>query len=410
MMKGLFAIHKSLLFILCFVTLLLLVSCKKKTAAAEGQTVTEGETEENTVKENPEVFYNPAEDDASWVDSLLMKLEEERIAQELAKMEESRSEYQQEEADDFEGLEKDVNADAESGDGTESDSESESDSGTEPGENSEVEEKSPVELFFEEQIQGQILRGKNNQLRFYEFQNEILAPQKTDDGYVMIHSADGNVMRNFYNPEYQLVKKEEWTIKSADSAKKLKTEQYKYSEESGKINQKEIFTETSYEKVSYNAAAYPALTKKYALKDDKQYIVMERKWKYDEENRVLADEETEYFYKDSDYKNKASPFTRKYEYQYNDNWNTDKKEKDKIPPDLKYYEKGLLKMQNKYTAEKGNYVSYVYFDENLSVKTYYEEELRVREEFYNKGKLIRTKLYEKTEGGDKAADTEGEKQ
>ena len=75
--------------------------------------------------------------------------------------------------------------------------------------------------------------------------------------------------------------------------------------------------------------------------------------------------------------------------------NTEKSEKSKIPPDSKYYENNVLKMHNVYTDQKGNWVSTVYFDENLSVKTYYEDYIRVRDEYYNRGRLFRTKVYEK---------------
>ena len=68
------------------------LSCKKKTEVLE-------ESEADPAEEVLD-FYSPEADDASWVDSLLVKIEEERIADELAKMEDSLADYQIEEKSD----------------------------------------------------------------------------------------------------------------------------------------------------------------------------------------------------------------------------------------------------------------------------------------------------------------------
>ena len=79
-------------------------------------------------------------------------------------------------------------------------------------------------------------------------------------------------------------------------------------------------------------------------------------------------------------------------------------EENEIPPDSKYYENNVLKMKKIYTAQKGAYYTWVYFDENLAVKTYYEDDIRVRDEFYNNGKLFRTKTYEKPQTQEEQTD------
>ena len=125
--------------------------------------------------------------------------------------------------------------------------------------------------------------------------------------------------------------------------------------------------------------------------------MQERTWKYDSENQLLEDLQKEYSYKDSNY-NKPEIFTKRYEYSYPYDAAADEPEANNntvIPPDYKFYENDILKMQNIYSAEKGTYISWVYFDEKLSVKTYYEEDVRVRDEYYNQGRLFRTKIYKK---------------
>ena len=374
-------IRFSLLFFVVVILSLSLISCKKKNPLVDE---INSDTAKTTEPSDEELynFYSPAEDDASWVESLLMQIEEERIAEELSKMESTLEDYQVED--------------------NQSGSEAAVSDNTEP-----QEELNPVEKFFEEAKEGKVITGKNNELRFYEFEKEILAPQFTDDGLVVVHSNDSSVTRNFYDLKYQLVKQEEWTIKSASDAKKLKTEEFVYSEENGKVIKKDIITEKTRESVLYNAEGFPSASKKYAVEDDKNYILMERTWTYNEQNKVIKDVQNEYLYKTNDYSDKPELFSRRYEYTYNETVNQNEEgdtEENEIPPDSKYYENNVLKMKKIYTAQKGAYYTWVYFDENLAVKTYYEDDIRVRDEFYNNGKLFRTKTYEKPQTQEEQTD------
>lgn len=379
-----------------------LLSCKKKTSAIEGETtlaeaspevLTNKDSGPDSLEKSEYSFYSPAEDDASWVEALLLKIEEERIAEELAKMEAEVEEYQME-ASDFDSESDEDNADINEADTDEAADETESDE----AEVSPEPEKDPIEKFFEEQKEEKILLGKNDEMHFFEFDNEILSPQYDQDGISLVHSSGDKVVRTFYNKDYQLVKKEEWSIKSAADAKKLKSEFYLYSKEVGKVSEKEIITSSYDEQITYNKDALPLSSRRYNIDEENKYIIMERQWKYDAEKRLISDYQKEYFYKDKDYNN-PEVFSKKYNYFYNDflEKNIEASESDKentIPPDLKYYENDVLKMQYKYTAEKGNWCSVVYFDENLSVKSFYEDDVRVRDEYYNNGKLYRTKLYQ----------------
>ncbi len=370
-----------LIIVLVFCMTDFILSCKKKnqTEAIEApQEVAEDKNDEET-------FYSPAEDDASWVEALLARVEEERIAEELASMEESLSEYQlEEEAQNEEVAFEDPTSE------------------NQPEENP-AEEISPIEKFFEEAKEGRTLTGKNKQMSFFEFDNEILSPQHTDKGLVVVHSTDGNINRIFYDLNYKMVKKEEWSIKSAADAKLLKTEDFIYSTESNKVIQKDISTPSDFETILYNDNFSPVSAKKYALADEKKYIVMERKWDYDDKNQLITDDKKEYLYKNNDYKNTAEVLSKRYEYIYYDLAELEEGEesensedgKNEIPPDSKYYENNVLKMQNKYTAEKGSWYTWIYFDDIFSVKTYYEKEVRVYDEYYNAGKLMRKKVYDK---------------
>ena len=367
------------------------LSCKKKENVENPDAAIE-ELEEEPEEES---FYSPAEDDASWVESLLARVEEERIAEELAKMEESLSEYQLDEETDPQAL-------TENPEEVEEPAETETEA--ENPEEEKPEEKDPIEIFFEEAREGKIISGKNSRMHFFEFDNEVLSPQPNQEGYTLVYSSDGNVTRNYYDFEYTLLKKEEWRIRSASDAKKIRTEEFTYSPETKRVIKKDITGENFFETVTYNGSQSPLTAKKYIIKDEKRYPEMERSWKYDDQNRIISDSKKEYHYKDRDYTKKAEVFSRHYDYSYNDKQKTgsangdDKKDKkDEIKPDFKYYENNILKMQNKYTETKGTYFSWIYFDKNLSVKTYYENDIRVKDEYYNKGLLFRTKVYEQAE-------------
>ena len=357
--------------VLALALMLVFSACRKKSLLqeSEGEQLVELVNKEETEAYD---FYSPSEDDASWVEPLLAQIEEERIAAELAGMEESLSEYQLE------------------GEGQEQEIAQETESETEP----QPEEKNPIELFFEQMREGITLNDKNNEMRFYEFDDEILSPQKTEDGYIIVHSNNKNIIRNFYDKEYKLVKKEEWNIKSAEDAKLLKTEAFVYSKESGSVIQKNITTENTYETISYKASL-PVNSKKYAVSDEKNYIILERSWSYDSDNQLIKDEQKEYYYKNNDYSQKTEAFTRRYEYSYHAKVKENENGENEIPPDLKYYENNSLKMQYNYTAQKGSWYCWIYFDANLSVRAYYENEIKVRDDYFNNGNLYRTKLYEK---------------
>ena len=359
-----------------------IISCKKKAQNENlenqnaqidqsGQTeVSETETESETDSDFD--FYSPACDNGEWVEELLARLEEERIADELSSMESSLSEYQNEEMPEAEKSEEET----ESSESTES---TESEESSEP-------QLSEVEKFFNQEKADTIIHDKNNKLKFYEFENEIFEPQYQNGNLINIHANGNYIDRYFYNDNYQLVKKENWNIPSVQGAKLEKTEKYEYYPDSNVISKKTITTLESQENLTYSETSKILTSEKYAIVEEKNQITSKRKLSYDNEDRLISDSLTEYFYKDKEYKELDYSFTKKYDYAYNEG---------EIPPDFKYYENGVLKMLNKYSSEKGKYVSEIFFDKTFSVKTYYENDVRVKDIFYSGGKVTREKLYDK---------------
>lgn len=328
-------------------------------------------------------LYNPALDDATWVESAFARIEEERIAEELRVMEESLEEYQ---IDDASELIKDD--EEESTMNSESESSEVSEMSDETNDSQAEETLSEIENFFSEEKEEVTKTGKNDLLSFYEFDNEIFTSQDSEGNHILVHSMKEKVNRFFYDDEYKLIKKEVWNIPSASKAALEKTETYKYFENSKVVSEKEITGPYTVENVKYNNDGKTLSAEKYAVFEEKEHITEKRLFSYDDDGNLVSDELKEYFYKADDYEDLDYSFTKKYLYSYND---------EGIPPDFKYFENGILKMHNKYSTEKGNFTSRIFFDEGLSVKSYYENNIRVRDVYYRNNSIIREKVYEEPE-------------
>lgn len=329
-------------------------------------------------------LYNPALDDATWVESVFARIEEERIAEELRVMEESLEEYQ---IDDGSELIK-ADEEEESTMNSESESSEVSEMSDETNDSQAEETLSEIEKFFSEEKEEVTKTGKNDLLSFYEFDNEIFTSQDSEGNHILVHSNKEKVNRFFYDDKYKLIKKEVWNIPSAFKAALEKTETYKYFENSKVVSEKDITGPYTVENVKYNNDGKTLSAEKYAVFEEKEHITEKRLFSYDDDGNLLSDELKEYFYKADDYKDLDYSFTKKYLYSYND---------EGIPPDFKYFENGILKMHNKYSTEKGNFTSRIFFDEGLSVKSYYENYIRVRDVYYRNNSIIREKVYEEPE-------------
>ena len=369
------------------IVLVALISILLSSAIFLSKKLKRGESEESK-NHNDELsfdidLYNPALDDATWVESVFARIEEERIAEELRVMEESLEEYQ---IDDASELIKDD--EEESTMNSESESSEVSEMSDETNDSQAEETLSEIEKFFSEKKKEVTKTGKNDLLSFYEFDNEIFTSQDSEGNHILVHSMKEKVNRFFYDDEYKLIKKEVWNIPSASKAALEKTETYKYFENSKVVSEKEITGPYTVENVKYNNDGKTLSAEKYAVFEEKEHITEKRLFSYDDDGNLLSDELKEYFYKADDYEDLDYSFTKKYLYSYND---------EGIPPDFKYFENGILKMHNKYSTEKGIFTSRIFFDEGLSVKSYYENNIRVRDVYYRNNSIIREKVYEEPE-------------
>ena len=289
------------------------------------------------------LFYDPSQESADWVDSCISLVEEEKIAAQLALLED----------EDFIIDEQPL-----------------------PEPESPVISDTPATE----------ISGKDGQLVTSEFENEKLVTQEHNGKRILIYASNGNVLRKIYDEKQRIEKEEEWEISSVDKQEIKKSTEYIYSEESGRIAKKKITENGRLEIISFVGKGLVAKKEVYQVLEKENKIISSFERRYNQEDKVSSEVSTSYTYTDDTYEKLKESYEQKYEYFYNEG---------DIPPDFKYYEDGMLRMHNKYSVEKGSYTSQIYFDNNYSVKTYYEDSVRVREVFFIDGQVRREKLYER---------------
>lgn len=309
-------------------------------------------------------IYNSYLDNADWVDDLIVQVEEERIAQEISEMEE---EFQNNVYEPVEYEEPDVE---------------------EGGEAKTV-----------------AITGKDDKLRFMEFDKEIYIPQQYDNEFVSIEVSGSNVVRNFFDADYKMYKKETWNITDLSNSQLLETEEYFFKPEEFRPYEKTVRSKKTFEVIGYTEWGEVTYLNKYAVVERKpvkknadpvkeDVLVTEYSWIFDEEGYITNQICTEYHY-NKDYSKLDYTFEKKYNYVYND-FSDELSEEDaeKIPADFEYFENDQLKMKNKYSAELGTYTSQVFFDNDFSVKTWYKKYVR-QKDVYTEGSVVkRIKEYE----------------
>lgn len=306
-------------------------------------------------------FYDPASDSGEWVEECLIRTEEERIASEIASMEEVFEEIEESDelVDDIEEIIEETSA-----------------------EESETKSETEKEIIPEE------IMDKSNTLHFMEYDSEILMPQKINGGWLLVHADKENVSKNIYDESYKLIKKEIWYIPSVEGAVLNQVEDYLYNKDSARPIQKNISTDQEYQEVKYNSEGLITSVEKYELFEKEKYLLLNTTREYDDKNRIILENSVEYIYKEKDKIKKLDySFTKKHVYKYNPD--------EEIPPDFEYFEDGVMKMKNKYSNIKGTYTSQIFFEDDFSVKTYYEDYLKVKDVYFQNDVVTREKKYER---------------
>ena len=249
-----------------------------------------------------------------------------------------------------------------------------------------------IENVFSDSLEQKEIVSKNGNLIFMEFEQEKLITKKTENGYEIIHSQNNSVTRNYYNKNFLLESSQKWEIepsKIQENQNPVSIENYFYDEKTSAVTKKETITYhgelQNLQIIVYNDRKQISSKEEYQIIDKKRNLIQKNDLKYDKDGNIIQTEKTEYFY-NQNFSVLTEQFSRKYVYKINE---------DDFPPDFEYFENDVLKMRNKYSSQKGNYTSQVFFEDDFSVKTYYIEEKKVKEVYYSGESVLRVKNYDK---------------
>lgn len=291
-------------------------------------------------------LYVSANDAGEWVDDSVLQAEEERIALELNDLDNLFSNLSLEEENRSEEIEKLLN----------------------------------------DSIEQKIYSNKANGLAMLEYGTEFLIPHESSEYKILIKGDDKEITRYFYDSFYRLVKKELWEYK--DGAVVLKdSEEFEFETEERKPSTRVLEENDIRERTQYDGKGNLVKSERYFIKDGKEYLIYRFTCEYDDDNQIKQEEKTDITY-DDEYRKVIDSFTKKYIYSYHEDFDED------IPADFEYYEDSVLKMINKYSAEKGTYSSQIFFDQSLSVRTYYVGNKKTKDVYIMDGIIKRVKEYE----------------
>lgn len=291
-------------------------------------------------------LYFPEFDSGYWVEDTVLRAEEERIGEEINELDDMFTALSFEEENRAEEIEK-LLTDA-------------------------IEEKTYTD--------------KYSKLSLLEYGTEILIPVVTDEYKIIIKGDEKEITRYFYDEYYRLVKKELWSI-SEENIELTDSEEYEFSTEERKPASKIVELNDTRERTQYDGKGNLIKSEKYFVYNDKEYLISVFKCEYDEDNRIIMEEKQESVY-DESYSKIIESFNKKYVYIYHDDFEED------IPADFEYYEDKVLKMVNRYSNDNGTYTSQIFFDDNLSVQTYYENNKKVKDVYLMNNVVKRVRNYE----------------
>lgn len=238
------------------------------------------------------------------------------------------------------------------------------------------------------------LIDKKGKLNLYSNDDEIFFPQIEENFTVLTSVNKKMITRSFYDETGRFCKQEDWKNSTEENPILIKKTLYEYEENNLSPTKKIIIENDFQTEIEYDEKENPKKNKKfYILKNQKTEEEIETKnilltqtdYFYNSENKVEKEFIKDFSYSE-DYKILQSVLEKEFVYFY--------RNQEEIPADYDYFENGILRIRNLYTNEKGNYTSQVFFDENYSVKTYYNNNLKTKDIYILNGIVVRENIYE----------------
>lgn len=219
-----------------------------------------------------------------------------------------------------------------------------------------------------------------NELKILEFEKELFIPNDE----VLIEKNEKSVSKSYYDDLYRVIKKEHWSIGKLLDSKISKTELFEYYDDTLVSKSKTEITEAEKKVSVFNKNGFVEKIEEYSIFENQNYLISETNLSYDEKDRINEKTETKYIY-DEEYKMKPTVNTKRFVYH--------NKENEELPADYEYFENDILKIKVVYSETKGNFTQEIFFD-NMSVKSFYEDNLLKKDIYYIDGVEKRVVNYE----------------
>ena len=219
-----------------------------------------------------------------------------------------------------------------------------------------------------------------NELKILEFEKELFIPNDE----VIIEKNEKSVSKSYYDDLYRVIKKEHWSIGKLLDSKISKTELFEYYDDTLVSKSKTEITEAEKKVSVFNKNGFVEKIEEYSIFENQNYLISETNLFYDEKDRINEKTETKYIY-DEEYKMKPTVNTKRFVYH--------NKENEELPADYEYFENDILKIKVVYSETKGNFTQEIFFD-NMSVKSFYEDNLLKKDIYYIDGVEKRVVNYE----------------
>lgn len=224
-----------------------------------------------------------------------------------------------------------------------------------------------------------------NKLSLYAYGSENLSVQEKEGERVIVRSDSKNAVRSYYDDKMRITKKEIWNVSSLENGKRLSVQNFSYGEGAKPVSSV-IVGGNEKKELFYDLKGRIVKSKNYNFykdeKDEKYYNSGVTEWKYSDDGRLLEKYSEEYEMNGK--KTKVLSVSSKkevYEYKISDG-----------NPDYFFYENGILRLTTVYSSTD-SYITTMKFDDDFVVESYFAGGKRIKDLFYSKGVLRRTKKY-----------------
>ena len=335
-------------------------------------------------------------DSGKWVEAVVMAVEEERLANELLDLLENDMEVQPpiEELPDKEKLLEEESTQAE--EAAEATETSDTDSNEAEASSSEKETEVEAETESPDVPAVEVLLIDSlNRLKSLEYGKEIFVPKSETGKSVVIHSYGEKVVRNIYDEQFRIKRKETWKIASIEDSNIELEEDYFYEGKSDKASRRIVKSPEKELDIRYDSKGHATQNRTYFFFGEKKLLKSEMNWKYDEDGNLIKEQGVENEYKEGLLvKQNAKEQTYVYNKKKSKKGGKEEaSEENDIPPIYEYYENGKLKIRTEHTA-KNDYTTKIYFEDDFVLTTYYVNNKKIKDVYTVGGLVKRTKTYE----------------